>query len=339
MKRTHAAMRRCGWAVLAALLMGTSTVRADGISQLYEGLDSGKYLSDLRVLAEVKAPKIFTEGPTVDRRGLVYFTNVYAEHILTWNGRELAVFREKTNQLNGMHFDRNGDLLGCEGTGQVVRINVKTGERKVLAAEFNGHPLGAPNDLTTDDRGRVYFTSRLPNRDPEKGNVNSVYRIDPDGSLHRILHLPDIHMPNGIETSPDSRTLYLIESAPEENRNRCIQAYDIADDGSVKFRQTVINFYPGRGGDGMAIDAEGNLYVAAGLHAKRGTSETLDTKPGVHVVSPTGKLLAFVQTPEDTITNCAFGGSDLRTLYVTCGTKLLSLQTRIPGKPAYRPDQ
>jgi len=63
------------------------------------------------------------------------------------------------------------------------------------------------------------------------------------------------------------------------------------------------------------------------LHNTRGTSETLDTRPGIHVVSPQGKLLAFVQTPEDTITNCRFGGSDLKTLYVTCGSVLLSLRT------------
>ena len=88
----------------------------------------------------------------------------------------------------------------------------------------------------------------------------------------------------------------------------------------------------------MAIDAEGNLYVAAGLHRRRGTSETLDTLPGIHVISPQGRLLAFVETPEDAITNCTFGGEDLRTLYVTCGKLLLSMRTRIPGKPAYRPE-
>ena len=85
-------------------------------------------------------------------------------------------------------------------------------------------------------------------------------------------------------------------------------------------------------GDGMAIDAKGNLYVAAGLHATRKTSETLDTKPGIHVISPQGKILAFRETPEDTITNCTFGGKNLKTLFVTCGTKLLAIPTRIPGK-------
>jgi gluconolactonase len=89
----------------------------------------------------------------------------------------------------------------------------------------------------------------------------------------------------------------------------------------------------------MAIDEQGNLYIAAGLHKKRNTTETLDTRPGIHVVSPTGELLAFVQTPEDTITNCRFGGEDLKTLYVTCGTLLLSLRTQIAGKSLYRPER
>jgi gluconolactonase len=99
----------------------------------------------------------------------------------------------------------------------------------------------------------------------------------------------------------------------------------------------LIDFYPGRSGDGMCIDEEGNLYVAAGLHKTRNTSETLDTKPGIHVISPEGKLLAYRETPEDTITNCTFGGEDLKTLYVTCGSLWLSIPTKIAGKASYKP--
>ncbi len=145
-------------------------------------------------------------------------------------------------------------------------------------------------------------------------------------------------MPNGIVTSPDDKTLYLVESDSRSDRNRCILAFDLHSDGSVSNPRTLINFYPGRSGDGMAIDEQGNLYVAAGLHKTRGTSETLDTRPGIHVISPGGKLVAFFQTPEDTITNCRFGGPDLKTLYVTCGSLLLSFATRIAGKAAYRPE-
>ena len=162
-------------------------------------------------------------------------------------------------------------------------------------------------------------------------NVNSVYRIDPDGKVARVLHEPDIHMPNGVEVSPDGRTLYLIESDGRENRNRGLFAYDLNDDGTVTNTRRIIDFSPGRGGDGLCVDADGNLYVAAGLHKTRGTHETLDTKPGIHVISPGGKLLAYLATPTDTLTNCTFGGDDRRTLFITCGDFLLSVRTKHAG--------
>ena len=168
--------------------------------------------------------------------------------------------------------------------------------------------------------------------DPTKGNVNAVYRIDPDGSVTQVLAWPDIHMPNGIVTSPDDKKLYLIEAHPDADFHRDIRVYDIAADGALVNEKVHVDFYPGRSGDGMCIDAEGNLYVAAGLHATRETSETLDTRPGIHVISPRGKLVAYAETPEDTITNCTFGGPDNRDLFVTCGTKLVSFRTKIPGK-------
>ncbi len=114
-------------------------------------------------------------------------------------------------------------------------------------------------------------------------------------------------------------------------------AFDLDKVGKLSGGRVLIDFSPGRSGDGMCIDREGNLYVAAGLHKTRNTSETLDTKPGIHVISPEGKLLAYAETPVDTVTNCTFGGADLKTLYITCGKFLLSLRTTIPGKELYRP--
>lgn len=313
-------------------------VRAAGIADQYAGLESSRYLTELRVLATIEDKKVFTEGPAADAHGNLYFTNVPADRILKWNGRELSVFREKSNAANGLYFEPDGSLLACEGgAGRVTRTDMKTGAITVLADSYNGFPLAAPNDLCCDAAGRIYFTSRPGGDDPAKGNVNAVYRIDPDGRLHQLLKWPDIHMPNGIVISPDHQTLYLIEAHPDADRNRNILAFDLSSGGQLSGRRTLINFYPGRSGDGMCIDSEGNLYVAAGLHSTRKTSETLDTRPGIHVVSPSGKLLAFMQTPEDTITNCTFGGPDLRTLFVTCGTKLLGVQTTIPGKATYRP--
>jgi len=311
-----------------------------GIAERYAGLATEQYLRDLKVVAKVHDAKVFTEGPCCDRSGNVFFTNTSVSKILKWNGNQLSTFREDQNAANGLLFDRRGRLVACEGSaGRVTRTDMKTETVTVLADQFGGHTLGSPNDLCFDNAGRIYFTSRLSNTDPAQGNVNAVYRIDPSGNVARILHAPHIHMPNGVVTSPDDKVLYLVESDGRPDHNRCILAFDLHPDGTVSEPRKLIDFYPGRSGDGMAIDQEGNLYVAAGLHNTRGTSEILDTRPGIHVVSPQGKLLDFVQTPEDTITNCRFGGPDLKTLYVTCGSVLLSLRTQIPGKTLYRPDE
>ena len=173
--------------------------------------------------------------------------------------------------------------------------------------------------------------------DPDGENPKAVYRIDPDGAVTQLLAWPDVQMPNGIVISPDNKRLYLIEAHPDAGHHRDIRVYDLHSDGSIANGRVLIDFSPGRSGDGMCIDSNGNLYVAAGLHDTRETSETLDTRPGIHVISPTGRLLAYRETPEDTITNCTFGGNDLRTLYVACGTRLLGIPTKVPGRASYRP--
>lgn len=323
-------------ASIAILLFASLSSAADR----YAGLETAKYLGELRIEVTLPGTKNFTEGPAVDAEGNVFFTNT--GEILRWEpaARKLSTFRKPSNGANGQAFDRQGRLLHCEaadGTnGCVTRTDLKTGVRTVLCDKFNGFPLGGPNDLCVDGRGRIFFTSRLANTNPATGNVNAVYRIDPDGKTARILAAPDIDMPNGLAVSPDSRTFYLIESDGRANRARVIRAYDLKPDGSPANQRILHTFYPGRSGDGMRADAAGNLYVAAGLHKPRGTSETLDTRPGIHVLTPQGKLVAFVETPEDTITNCAFGGPDHRTLYVTCGRFLLSLPMKIAGSPLYR---
>jgi gluconolactonase len=83
----------------------------------------------------------------------------------------------------------------------------------------------------------------------------------------------------------------------------------------------------------MSVDVQGNLYAAAGMHRTRSTAETLDTATGVYVISPTGALLKFIPIPEDYITNTAFGGADMKTLYITAGKTLYKVRTEIPGLP------
>ena len=273
---------------------------------------------------EVAASVAFTEGPTQDRDGNVYFTETVNERIMKLSSSgALSVFREKSNGANGLLVDSENRLVACEGGGKgiprVTRTDLKTGRIEVLA---EGGGLVTPNDVTIDGKGRLYFTD-LPG--------SAIYRIDSPGKFTRIAGSPEIQRANGIQVSGDDKTLYVVEANQAKDGHRRITAFDLQPDGTVRNMRVHYNFYPGRSADGMSIDEQGNLYAAAGLHRPRGTSETLDTKCGVHVISPAGKVIQFIPIPEDTITNTAFGGPDRKTLFVTAGKTLFRVRVDNPG--------
>jgi gluconolactonase len=286
---------------------------------------------------EIATAVAFTEGPTVDRAGNVYFTDVINQRIMKLGSDGvLSVFRENSNVANGLLIDPEGRLIACEGAEferpgvklkgrpQVTRTDMKTGRIEVLADSYEGKPFQGPNDVTIDGKGRLYFT--------DMAGV-AVYRIDAPGKVVRLLAAPEIQRPNGIQISPDDRTLYLVEANQAAGGARMIRAYDLQADGTVRNMRVHYNFYPGRSADGMSIDTQGNLYASAGMHQLRGSSETLDTKTGIYVISPQGKLITFIPIPEDLITNNAFGGPDMKTLYVTAGKTLFKVRTDIAGLP------
>jgi gluconolactonase len=286
---------------------------------------------------EIATALAFTEGPTVDQDGNVYFTELVAQRIMKLSPKGvLTTFREQSNNANGLLIDSQGRLIACEGadsqrTGElrkfvprVTRTDLRTGTVEVLADNYQGKPFVGPNDVTIDGKGRLYFTDLTG---------VAVYRIDGPGHLTRILSAPDIQRPNGIQISPDDTQLYLIEANQAAGGARMIRAYDLKPDGTTGNMRVHYNFYPGRSADGMSIDTQGNLYASAGMNQLRGTSETLDTKAGVYVISPQGKLLKFIPIPEDFITNNAFGGPDMKTLYVTAGKTLFKVRTEIAGLP------
>ena len=293
-------------------------------------------------LAASQAPEIattlaFTEGPVVDSDGNVYFTELVFQRIMKLTPKGvLTVFRERSNNANGMLIDPQGRLIACEGADsqrmgvlqtfkpQVTRTDLKTGKMEVLADNYQGKPFVGPNDVTIDSKGRLYFTDLTG---------GAVYRLDAPGQIVRILSTPEIQRPNGIQISPDDSTLYLIEANGAQGGARMIRAYDLRPDGTVANMRVHYNFYPGRSADGMSIDSQGNLYASAGMGQLRGTSETLDTKTGIYVISPKGALVKFIPIPEDYITNNAFGGPDMKTLYVTAGKTLYKLRTDIAGLP------
>jgi gluconolactonase len=286
---------------------------------------------------EIATTVAFTEGPAVDRDGNVYFTDIINQRIMKL-GKDgvLSTYRENSNLANGLLIDPQGRLIACEGADferpgvklkgkpRVTRTDLKTGKMETLADNYQGKPLIGPNDVTIDSKGRLFFTD-LPGA--------AVYRIDAPGKLTRILAAPEVQRPNGIQVSPDEKTLYLIEANQAKDGARMIRAFDMLPDGTVRNMRVHYNFYPGRSADGMSIDTQGNLYASAGMNQLRGSSETLDTKTGIYVISPQGKLLKFIPIPEDFITNNAFGGPDMKTLYVTAGKTLYKVRTDVAGMP------
>lgn len=281
-----------------------------------------------------------TEGPAVDADGFVYFTEIISQRILLFSPNGIvSIYRGDSNGANGMAIDPEGRLIVCESSdrrrrqARVTRTDLRTGQIETLAESYRGEPLRAPNDVTLDGRGRIYFTDAGP-----VGQAGgAVYRIDPDRKVARLLEAPNIERPNGLIISPDDKTLYLVESnrVPElDHRSRparLIRAYDLSPKGEPSNMRVFHDFYPGRSADGLCIDTAGNVYAAAGLSQRRATDETLDTKTGIYVFSPAGRLLEFMPIPEDLITNCAFGGPGNRTLYITAGKTLYKLPVKVPG--------
>jgi len=286
----------------------------------------------------------FTEGPAVDAEGNVFFSDILNNRImkLTPEGA-CTTFREPSGRTNGQTFDDEGRLLHCEGAEmgpgggrRITRTDLRTGEYEVLTERYEGARFNSPNDICVDGRGRIYFTDpRYGDRSDMEMEVEAVYRIDRGGGVTRILEQPDIGRPNGLAVTQDCRTLYLVDSAHDVGGNRKIWGFDLDDEGNPSNQRALVDFAPGRGGDGMRLDAEGNLYIAAGIMLPRGPHETADVPPGVYVATPEGELLGRIPVFEDLITNLAFGGDDGRTLYITAGKTLFATRVAVPGQVAY----
>jgi gluconolactonase len=289
---------------------------------------------------------VFTEGPAVDAGGSVFFSDIMNNRIMkrTPDGA-LSVWRADSGRANGNMFDAAGRLVTCEGAEfgdggrrRLTRTDMRTGAVEVLTDRYEGKRYNSPNDLVIDLSGRIYFTDpryKAEHKDELELGCEGVYRLDPDGLVTRVLTQPDVQKPNGITLSPDNRTLYLVDSNPVPGGNRKIWAFDLSSEGLPSNRRLVYDFAPGRGGDGMRVDVEGNLWVAAGVSAPRHANETADVPAGVYVITPAGRMLGRIPVPEDALTNLAFGGPDGKTLYIVSGKSLFSIRVNVAGHVVY----
>ncbi|MEE2659059.1 MAG: SMP-30/gluconolactonase/LRE family protein [Candidatus Latescibacterota bacterium] len=293
---------------------------------------------------------LFTEGPAVAPDGRVYFSDItftyafgeppQAGHIMRYDPKtgKTEVFRSPSGMSNGLKFDAYGRLLAAEGADdggrRVTRTDLRTGKALILAAYYEGRRLNAPNDISLDEQGRIYFSDpRYLGHEPMDQPVFGVYRIDKDGTLTRIID--NAGKANGVAVSPDQKSLYVVSNdngataserlpdpaSPHKGRHALL-AYDLHADGSATFREVLVDYAPNDGPDGLVCDMEGNLYVAV---------RDL-TRYGIMVYSPEGEELAHLPT-SSVPTNVAFGrGKDATTLYVTYGDARNEGEKSVLGK-------
>ncbi|MBE82481.1 MAG: gluconolactonase [Gemmatimonadetes bacterium] len=292
---------------------------------------------------------VLTEGVAVAPNGQVYFSDitftfqagpegVQAGHIWKYDPltEKTGIFRSPSGMSNGIKFDARGDMIVAEGADyggrRIIRTDMQTGKSFILAGLYEGKPFNACNDITIDEKGRIYFSDpRYLGHEPVDQPVMGVYRIDTDGSVQRII--TDAGKPNGVAISPDQKTLYVVSNdngstgldrLPEGVSTRkgrmALLAYDLHENGTATFRKELVDYWPEDGPDGLVCDKSGNLYVA----------ERSLKRPGIAIRDPEGKELGFI--PTEVPTNVGFGrGKDANLLYITAGTSLYSIRLNTLG--------
>ncbi|MBL7698590.1 MAG: SMP-30/gluconolactonase/LRE family protein [Chitinophagaceae bacterium] len=248
------------------------------------------------------------EGPAVDKDGNVYAVNFAREGTIgkvSPGGKpELFVELPEGSTGNGIRFDSRGDMYIADYTGHnVLKVDMNSKAISVYAHEPR---MSQPNDIAIDSKDRIYAS------DPNwKEKTGKFWRVDTDG---KVTLLDSLGTANGIEVSPDEKTLYV-------NAGREIWAYDLSESGDISNKRRLIEF-PDFGVDGMRCDVKGNIYIA---RFGKGT---------VAKISPKGYIVTEVTLAGKRPTNVAFGGKDGRTVYVTLmdNGNLESFRVDEPGR-------
>ncbi|MEZ4899686.1 MAG: SMP-30/gluconolactonase/LRE family protein [Saprospiraceae bacterium] len=254
----------------------------------------------------------FTEGPAVDLKGNVYFTDQPNDRILKWSKKHgLEVWMQPSGRANGLYFDDQGNLLACaDEHNQLWKIGPDK-QVTVLIDHFDGKLLNGPNDLWIDPSGGIYFTDPFYQRDywdhsEQEIEQECVYYLPPGAGHPRVVDA-DYQRPNGIIGTPDGKKLYVADIQGSK-----INVYDIAPNGDLQNRRL---FAP-MGSDGMTLDNQGNVYL---------------TGDGVTVFNPSGEKILHIQVPEQWTANVTFGGKKEKTLFITAMKSLYTLEMNVHG--------
>ncbi len=250
------------------------------------------------------------EGPAVDRRGNIYAVNFARQQtigkVTPVGAAELFVTLPGKGTGNGIRFGKDGSMYVADYVDhRVLKIHPRT---RAISVHAHESAMNQPNDLAITSSGALYAS------DPNwKDGTGQVWRINPDGKVTRVAE--NMGTTNGIEVSPDGRTLYVNESV-----QRNVWAFEIRPDGGL-VNKRLIKQFPDFGFDGMRCDVDGNLYI------------TRHGKGTVVKMTPKGVILKEIDVLGSRPSNICFGGKDGRTAYVTevDHTRLVAFRVDRPG--------
>ena len=237
----------------------------------------------------------------------MYFSDIPDNRILRWSvDGKLSTFLENSGGANGLYFDKDGNLIACQGSERrLVSISPK-GEVTVLADKYEGKKFNSPNDLWIDSKGGVYFSDpRYGTGEPMEQKGEYVYYLAPDRKTV-ILVVSDMVRPNGLIGTPNGKRLYITDNGAGKT-----YVYKVNEDGTLADK----NLFASEGADGMTIDSRGNVYMA--------------TK-AIAIYDNKGQKVQEIQVPEQP-SNVTFGGKNDKTLFITARTSLYSIPMEVKG--------
>ncbi|MGE3315415.1 MAG: SMP-30/gluconolactonase/LRE family protein [Planctomycetaceae bacterium] len=248
----------------------------------------------------------FTEGPTADPLGVVYFNDIpnNKTHKVDLDGN-VSVYLSDSRGANGQAFGADGRLYAVAGGSEQVLAYDAERKPTVIADGFRG------NDIVARHDGSFYVTN--PTR--ESNQQSKVWYISPKGEKKVVD--TGLKFANGVTMSPDQSLLYVAES-----RTQWVYSYQIQSDGSLAHKQKYFHLHThdtadDAGADGMRVDKEGRLYVA--------------TRMGVQICDPAGRVNCIIPTPNGKCANLCFGGANRDVLFATCGDRVYKRKVKTVG--------
>ena len=254
----------------------------------------------------------FTEGPTCDKGGNLFFVDQPNDRIMEWSvDGKLSTFMQPSGYANGMCFDADGNLIACADEHNQLWSITPDKKVTVLVKDYQGKYLNGPNDVWVAPNGAMFITDPFYLRtwwDHQTMALTNqeVFYLSPDRKTLKLV-TDDLEKPNGITGTPDGKQLIVSDIGAGQTWR-----YDIQPDGSLSNK----TFFCRLGSDGMTMDDEGNVYL---------------TGHGITIFDKTGKRIEHIDVHEPWTANVSFGGKDRHTLFITASTHLYSIQMRVKG--------